>query len=318
MSSWREELAGVVVRLAMKVSGLGMAGTYLEGEWRMEVKEISDWLLKCVEELNDDEKSVDEKSIKETHQESHNESIKESIKDSHNESIKDSINNTHKDSLNNKSINDKKPIQFSHKSSINQPPQNNHNSHNQSQPSQEFTPLLSMITSTSTHLHTLNETLGSLLPFTDLATLSSLITAIPAGIQTLTRFESFCGILATAGKCRQVADRLTAETERLQERVKKLREEETALRRWSNVETEIPNEWSQADVMKLPREKVEIMEQALQRGLHLFNEWNRGDFNEQIEAYLGNMRRIVEETAEMLRERGKMCVVREGRNWREE
>ena len=83
------------------------------------------------------------------------------------------------------------------------------------------------------------------------------------------------------------------------------------------METEIPDEWCHADVMKLPREKVDTMERALQRGVSLFDEWNRGDFNEQMEAYLGNMRRIVEETAEMVRERGKMCAARKGRKWRE-
>ena len=40
-------------------------------------------------------------------------------------------------------------------------------------------------------------------------------------------------------------------------------------------------------------------------------------FNEQMEEYLGNMRKIVEETAEMLHERGKMCGMREGNSWRE-
>ena len=105
--------------------------------------------------------------------------------------------------------------------------------------------------------------------------------------------------------------------ERLTEQVKKLRKEETALRRWSNVETEIPEEWGHTDAMKLPRERVEIMDRALQRGIRLLSEWNRGSFNEQMEEYLGNMRKIVEETAEMLHERGKMCGMREGNSWRE-
>ena len=104
---------------------------------------------------------------------------------------------------------------------------------------------------------------------------------------------------------------------RLTEQVKKLRKEETALRRWSNVETEIPEEWGHPDAMKLPRERVESMDRALQRGIRLLSEWNRGSFNEQMEEYLGNMRKIVEETAEMLHERGKMCGMREGNSWRE-
>lgn len=133
----------------------------------------------------------------------------------------------------------------------------------------------------------------------------------------MAHFESFLELLTAAGKCKDVTQRITAGMERLTEQVKKLRKEETVLRRWSNVETEIPEEWGHTDAMKLPRERVEIMDRALQRGIRLLSEWNRGSFNEQMEEYLGNMRKIVEETAEMLHERGKMCGMREGNSWRE-
>ena len=277
VSSWREELEGELYQVATKVSGLEMAGSCLEGKWGMRMEEVVDWLKRSVEELRGDCSDCDEKSRKESHND------EKSRKESHSQSSHDTPHNS-------------------------QP----------SQPSQEFSSsLLSLVSSTCTHLHTLNETLTSLPPFADLSETSSLALTIPAGIRALTQFETFLGILVTAGKCREVAERITAGIQRLQELVKKLQEEETALRRWSNVETEIPDEWWRADVMKLPREKVDTMEQALQRGVSLFDEWNRGDFNEQMEAYLGNMRRIVEETAEMVREKGKMCAAREGRKWRE-
>ena len=277
VSSWREELEGELYQVATKVSGLEMAGSCLEGKWGMRMEEVADWLKRSVEELRGDCSDCDEKSRKESHND------EKSRKESHSQSSHDTPHNS-------------------------QP----------SQPSQEFSPpLLSLVSSTCTHLHTLNETLASLPPFADLSEISSLALTIPAGIRALTQFETFLGILVTAGKCREVAERITAGIQRLQEQVKKLREEETALRRWSNVETEIPDEWCRADVMKLPREKVDTMERALQRGVSLFDEWNRGDFNEQMEAYLGNMRRIVEETAEMVREKGKMCAAKEGRKWRE-
>ena len=317
VSSWREELEGELYQVATKVSGLEMAGSCLEGKWGMRMEEVVDWLKRSVEELRGDCSDCDEKSRKESHndeksrKESHYD--EKSRKESHYD--EKSRKESHNDEKSRKeSHNDEKSRKESHSQSSHDTP---HNSQ-PSQPSQEFSSsLLSLVSSTCTHLHTLNETLTSLPPFADLSETSSLALTIPAGIRALTQFETFLGILVTAGKCREVAERITAGIQRLQELVKKLQEEETALRRWSNVETEIPDEWWRADVMKLPREKVDTMEQALQRGVSLFDEWNRGDFNEQMEAYLGNMRRIVEETAEMVREKGKMCAAREGRKWRE-
>lgn len=278
VSSWREELAGEVKRVAVRVSALGMAGRCLEGEWGVGMGEVADWLKRSVEILSEKE------------EEDRNDGAK---RGDH------LIDGTHIDNTHNNHITD-----TSH-----------HQSHNdETSPSP---PLLSLVTTTSSHLHTLDETLISLPPFSNLDSLSSLVNSIPAGIQSLAQFESFLELLTAAGKCKDVTERITAGMERLTEQVKKLREEETALRRWSNVETEIPEEWGHTDAMKLPRERVEIMDRALQRGIRLLSEWNRGSFNEQMEEYLGNMRKIVEETAEMLHERGKMCGMREGNSWRE-
>ena len=283
VSSWREELAGEVERVAVRVSALGMAGRCLEGEWGVGMDEVADWLKRSVEILSEKE------------EEDRNDGAKRGdhlIDGTH-------IDNTHIDNTHNNHITD-----TSH-----------HQSHNdETSPSP---PLLSLVTTTSSHLHTLDETLISLPPFSNLDSLSSLVNSIPAGIQSLAQFESFLEIFTAAGKCKDVTERITAGMERLTEQVKKLRKEETALRRWSNVETEIPEEWGHPDAMKLPRERVEIMDRALQRGIRLLSEWNCGSFNEQMEEYLGNMRKIVEETAEMLHERGKMCGMREGNSWRE-
>ena len=288
VSSWREELAGEVKRVAVRVSALGMAGRCLEGEWGVGMGEVADWLKRSVEILSEKEEEDRNDGAKRgdhlidgTHIDNH------------------LIDGTHIDNTHNNHITD-----TSH-----------HQSHNdETSPSP---PLLSLVTTTSSHLHTLDETLISLPPFSNLDSLSSLVNSIPAGIQSLAHFESFLELLTAAGKCKDVTQRITAGMERLTEQVKKLREEETALRRWSNVETEIPEEWGHTDAMKLPRERVEIMDRALQRGIRLLSEWNRGSFNEQMEEYLGNMRKIVEETAEMLHERGKMCGMREGNSWRE-
>ena len=288
VSSWREELAGEVKRVAVRVSALGMAGRCLEGEWGVGMGEVADWLKRSVEILSEKEEEDRNDGAKRgdhlidgTHIDNH------------------LIDGTHIDNTHNNHITD-----TSH-----------HQSHNdETSPSP---PLLSLVTTTSSHLHTLDETLISLPPFSNLDSLSSLVNSIPAGIQSLAQFESFLELLTAAGKCKDVTERITAGMERLTEQVKKLREEETALRRWSNVETEIPEEWGHTDAMKLPRERVEIMDRALQRGIRLLSEWNRGSFNEQMEEYLGNMRKIVEETAEMLHERGKMCGMREGNSWRE-
>lgn len=303
VSSWREELAGEVKRVAVRVSALGMAGRCLEGEWGVGMDEVADWLKRSVEILSEKEEEdrndgakrgdhlidgthIDNHLIDGTHIDNH------AIDGTH-------IDNTHIDNTHNNHITD-----TSH-----------HQSHNdETSPSP---PLLSLVTTTSSHLHTLDETLISLPPFSNLDSLSSLVNSIPAGIQSLAHFESFLELLTAAGKCKDVTQRITAGMERLTEQVKKLRKEETALRRWSNVETEIPEEWGHTDAMKLPRERVEIMDRALQRGIRLLSEWNRGSFNEQMEEYLGNMRKIVEETAEMLHERGKMCGMREGNSWRE-
>ena len=288
VSSWREELAGEVKRVAVRVSALGMAGRCLEGEWGVGMGEVADWLKRSVEILSEKEEEDRNDGAKRgdhlidgTHIDNH------------------LIDGTHIDNTHNNHITD-----TSH-----------HQSHNdETSPSP---PLLSLVTTTSSHLHTLDETLISLPPFSNLDSLSSLVNSIPAGIQSLAHFESFLELLTAAGKCKDVTQRITAGMERLTEQVKKLREEETALRRWSNVETEIPEEWGHTDAMKLPRERVESMDRALQRGIRLLSEWNRGSFNEQMEEYLGNMRKIVEETAEMLHERGKMCGMREGNSWRE-
>lgn len=288
VSSWREELAGEVKRVAVRVSALGMAGRCLEGEWGVGMDEVADWLKRSVEILSEKE------------EEDRNDGAKRGdhlIDGTHIDNTH--IDNTHIDNTHNNHITD-----TSH-----------HQSHNdETSPSP---PLLSLVTTISSHLHTLDETLISLPPFSNLDSLSSLVNSIPAGIQSLAQFESFLEILTAAGKCKDVTERITAGMERLTEQVKKLRKEETALRRWSNVETEIPEEWGHPDAMKLPRERVEIMDRALQRGIRLLSEWNCGSFNEQMEEYLGNMRKIVEETAEMLHERGKMCGMREGNSWRE-
>ena len=298
VSSWREELAGEVKRVAVRVSALGIAGRCLEGEWGVGMGEVADWLKRSVEILS--EKEEDER----------NDGAKRGdhlIDGTH-------IDNTHIDNhaIDNHAI-DNHTIDNTHNNHITDT--SHHQSHNdETSPSP---PLLSLVTTTSSHLHTLDETLISLPPFSNLDSLSSLVNSIPAGIQSLAHFESFLELLTAAGKCKDVTQRITAGMERLTEQVKKLREEETALRRWSNVETEIPEEWGHTDAMKLPRERVEIMDRALQRGIRLLSEWNRGSFNEQMEEYLGNMRKIVEETAEMLHERGKMCGMREGNSWRE-
>lgn len=298
VSSWREELAGEVKRVAVRVSALGIAGRCLEGEWGVGMGEVADWLKRSVEILSEKEEEdrndgakrgdhlIDGTHIDNTHIDNH--AIDNHAIDNH------TIDNTHNNHITDTS---------------------HHQSHNdETSPSP---PLLSLVTTTSSHLHTLDETLISLPPFSNLDSLSSLVNSIPAGIQSLAQFESFLELLTAAGKCKDVTERITAGMERLTEQVKKLREEETALRRWSNVETEIPEEWGHTDAMKLPRERVEIMDRALQRGIRLLSEWNRGSFNEQMEEYLGNMRKIVEETAEMLHERGKMCGMREGNSWRE-
>ena len=298
VSSWREELAGEVKRVAVRVSALGIAGRCLEGEWGVGMGEVADWLKRSVEILSEKEEEdrndgakrgdhlIDGTHIDNTHIDNH--AIDNHAIDNH------TIDNTHNNHITDTS---------------------HHQSHNdETSPSP---PLLSLVTTTSSHLHTLDETLISLPPFSNLDSLSSLVNSIPAGIQSLAHFESFLELLTAAGKCKDVTQRITAGMERLTEQVKKLREEETALRRWSNVETEIPEEWGHTDAMKLPRERVEIMDRALQRGIRLLSEWNRGSFNEQMEEYLGNMRKIVEETAEMLHERGKMCGMREGNSWRE-
>ena len=298
VSSWREELAGEVKRVAVRVSALGMAGRCLEGEWGVGMGEVADWLKRSVEILSEKEEEdrndgakrgdhlIDGTHIDNTHIDNH--AIDNHAIDNH------TIDNTHNNHITDTS---------------------HHQSHNdETSPSP---PLLSLVTTTSSHLHTLDETLISLPPFSNLDSLSSLVNSIPAGIQSLAHFESFLELLTAAGKCKDVTQRITAGMERLTEQVKKLRKEETALRRWSNVETEIPEEWGHTDAMKLPRERVEIMDRALQRGIRLLSEWNRGSFNEQMEEYLGNMRKIVEETAEMLHERGKMCGMREGNSWRE-
>ena len=298
VSSWREELAGEVKRVAVRVSALGMAGRCLEGEWGVGMGEVADWLKRSVEILSEKEEEDRNDGAKRgdhlidgTHIDNH--LIDGTHIDNH------AIDNTHIDNTHNNHITD-----TSH-----------HQSHNdETSPSP---PLLSLVTTTSSHLHTLDETLISLPPFSNLDSLSSLVNSIPAGIQSLAHFESFLELLTAAGKCKDVTQRITAGMERLTEQVKKLRKEETVLRRWSNVETEIPEEWGHTDAMKLPRERVEIMDRALQRGIRLLSEWNRGSFNEQMEEYLGNMRKIVEETAEMLHERGKMCGMREGNSWRE-
>ena len=293
VSSWREELAGEVERVAVRVSALGMAGRCLEGEWGVGMGEVADWLKRSVEILSEKEEEDRNDGAKRgdhlidgTHIDNH--AIDNTHIDNH------TIDNTHNNHITDTS---------------------HHQSHNdETSPSP---PLLSLVTTTSSHLHTLDETLISLPPFSNLDSLSSLVNSIPAGIQSLAHFESFLELLTAAGKCKDVTQRITAGMERLTEQVKKLREEETVLRRWSNVETEIPEEWGHTDAMKLPRERVEIMDRALQRGIRLLSEWNRGSFNEQMEEYLGNMRKIVEETAEMLHERGKMCGMREGNSWRE-
>ena len=298
VSSWREELAGEVKRVAVRVSALGMAGRCLEGEWGVGMDEVADWLKRSVEILSEKEEEDRNDGAKRgdhlidgTHIDNH--LIDGTHIDNH------LIDGTHIDNTHNNHITD-----TSH-----------HQSHNdETSPSP---PLLSLVTTTSSHLHTLDETLISLPPFSNLDSLSSLVNSIPAGIQSLAQFESFLEILTAAGKCKDVTERITAGMERLTEQVKKLRKEETVLRRWSNVETEIPEEWGHTDAMKLPRERVEIMDRALQRGIRLLSEWNRGSFNEQMEEYLGNMRKIVEETAEMLHERGKTCGMREGNSWRE-
>ena len=321
VSSWREELAGEVKRVAVRVSALGMAGRCLEGEWGVGMDEVADWLKRSVEILSEKEEEdrnvsndgakrgdhlidgthIDNTHIDNTHIDNH--AIDNTHIDNHlidgTHIDNTHIDNTHIDNTHNNHITD-----TSH-----------HQSHNdETSPSP---PLLSLVTTTSSHLHTLDETLISLPPFSNLDSLSSLVNSIPAGIQSLAQFESFLEILTAAGKCKDVTQRITAGMERLTEQVKKLRKEETALRRWSNVETEIPEEWGHPDAMKLPRERVEIMDRALQRGIRLLSEWNCGSFNEQMEEYLGNMRKIVEETAEMLHERGKMCGMREGNSWRE-
>ena len=318
VSSWREELAGEVKRVAVRVSALGMAGRCLEGEWGVGMGEVADWLKRSVEILSEKEEEdrndgakrgdhlidgthIDNHLIDGTHIDNH------LIDGTH-------IDNTHIDNhaIDNHAI-DNHTIDNTHNNHITDT--SHHQSHNdETSPSP---PLLSLVTTTSSHLHTLDETLISLPPFSNLDSLSSLVNSIPAGIQSLAHFESFLELLTAAGKCKDVTQRITAGMERLTEQVKKLREEETALRRWSNVETEIPEEWGHTDAMKLPRERVESMDRALQRGIRLLSEWNRGSFNEQMEEYLGNMRKIVEETAEMLHERGKMCGMREGNSWRE-
>ena len=308
VSSWREELAGEVKRVAVRVSALGMAGRCLEGEWGVGMGEVADWLKRSVEILSEKEEEDRNDGAKRgdhlidgTHIDNH------LIDGTH-------IDNTHIDGthIDNHAI-DGTHIDNTHNNHITDT--SHHQSHNdETSPSP---PLLSLVTTTSSHLHTLDETLISLPPFSNLDSLSSLVNSIPAGIQSLAQFESFLEILTAAGKCKDVTERITAGMERLTEQVKKLRKEETALRRWSNVETEIPEEWGHPDAMKLPRERVESMDRALQRGIRLLSEWNRGSFNEQMEEYLGNMRKIVEETAEMLHERGKMCGMREGNSWRE-
>ena len=303
VSSWREELAGEVERVAVRVSALGMAGRCLEGEWGVGMGEVADWLKRSVEILSEKEEEDRNDGAKRgdhlidgTHIDNH--LIDGTHIDNH------AIDNTHIDNH---------TIDNTHNNHITDT--SHHQSHNdETSPSP---PLLSLVTTTSSHLHTLDETLISLPPFSNLDSLSSLVNSIPAGIQSLAHFESFLELLTAAGKCKDVTQRITAGMERLTEQVKKLREEETVLRRWSNVETEIPEEWGHTDAMKLPRERVEIMDRALQRGIRLLSEWNRGSFNEQMEEYLGNMRKIVEETAEMLHERGKMCGMREGNSWRE-